>query len=51
MGELGMLGVTIPEAYGGLSSSDVAYGLIASEVERVESGYRSMMSVQSSLVM
>ena len=51
MGELGLLGVTIPEAYGGLGASYVSYGLIAREVERVDSGYRSMMSVQSSLVM
>ncbi len=51
MGDLGLLGVTIPEAYGGLGASYVSYGLIAREVERVDSGYRSMMSVQSSLVM
>ena len=51
MGEMGLLGVTIPEEYGGLGSSYVSYGLIAREVERVDSGYRSMMSVQSSLVM
>ena len=51
MGEMGLLGTTIPEAYGGLGASYVAYGLIAREVERVDSGYRSMMSVQSSLVM
>ncbi|MGY6633231.1 MAG: acyl-CoA dehydrogenase [Alkalilacustris sp.] len=51
MGEMGLLGVTIPEAYGGLGAGYVAYGLIAREVERVDSGYRSMMSVQSSLVM
>ncbi|MEY4872889.1 MAG: hypothetical protein RLZZ563_2219, partial [Pseudomonadota bacterium] len=51
MGEMGLLGLTIPEAYGGLSASYVAYGLVAREVERVDSGYRSMMSVQSSLVM
>jgi glutaryl-CoA dehydrogenase len=51
MGELGLLGPTIPEAYGGPGLSYVAYGLIAREVERVDSGYRSMMSVQSSLVM
>ena len=51
MGEMGLLGATIPEEYGGLGSSYVAYGLIAREVERVDSGYRSMMSVQSSLVM
>lgn len=51
MGEMGLLGVTVPEAYGGIGASYVAYGLIAREVERVDSGYRSMMSVQSSLVM
>src|SRR5215218_11520010 len=51
MGELGLLGVTIPEEYGGVGASYVAYGLVAREVERVDSGYRSMMSVQSSLVM
>jgi glutaryl-CoA dehydrogenase len=51
MGEMGFLGTTIPEEYGGLGSSYVAYGLVAREVERVDSGYRSMMSVQSSLVM
>ncbi len=51
MGELGMLGPTIPEAYGGAGLSYVAYGLIAREIERVDSGYRSMASVQSSLVM
>ncbi|MFN3644760.1 MAG: acyl-CoA dehydrogenase [Gemmobacter sp.] len=51
MGAMGLLGVTIPEAYGGLGGSYVAYGLVAREVERVDSGYRSMMSVQSSLVM
>jgi glutaryl-CoA dehydrogenase len=51
MGEMGLLGVTIPEAYGGLGGSYVSYGLVAREVERVDSGYRSMMSVQSSLVM
>ncbi|WP_158870765.1 acyl-CoA dehydrogenase [Antarcticirhabdus aurantiaca] len=51
MGEMGLLGPTIPEEYGGLGASYVAYGLIAREVERVDSGYRSMMSVQSSLVM
>jgi glutaryl-CoA dehydrogenase len=50
MGELGLLGVTVPEAYGGVAASYVAYGLVAREVERVDSGYRSMMSVQSSLV-
>ncbi|MEM9441093.1 MAG: acyl-CoA dehydrogenase, partial [Pseudomonadota bacterium] len=51
MGELGLLGVTVPETYGGVGSSYVSYGLIAREIERVDSGYRSMMSVQSSLVM
>ncbi len=51
MGEMGLLGVTIPETYGGLGAGYVSYGLIAREVERVDSGYRSMMSVQSSLVM
>lgn len=51
MGEMGLLGTTIPEEYGGLDSSYVSYGLVAREVERVDSGYRSMMSVQSSLVM
>ncbi|MEY1557571.1 acyl-CoA dehydrogenase [Yoonia sp. R2331] len=51
MGEMGLLGVTIPEAYGGIGAGYVAYGLVAREVERVDSGYRSMMSVQSSLVM
>jgi glutaryl-CoA dehydrogenase len=48
---MGLLGVTVPEEYGGLGASYVTYGLIAREVERVDSGYRSMMSVQSSLVM
>jgi len=51
MGEMGLLGVTIPEEYGGLGGSYVSYGLVAREVERIDSGYRSMMSVQSSLVM
>ena len=51
MGEIGLLGPTIPEAYGGSGLNYVSYGLIAREVERVDSGYRSMMSVQSSLVM
>lgn len=51
MGELGLLGATIPEEYGGAGLNYVAYGLIAREVEYVDSGYRSMMSVQSSLVM
>lgn len=51
MGDMGLLGVTVPEEYGGLGGSYVSYGLVAREVERVDSGYRSMMSVQSSLVM
>ena len=51
MGEMGLLGVTVPEEYGGLGGSYVSYGLVAREIERVDSGYRSMMSVQSSLVM
>ncbi|MCC6269792.1 MAG: acyl-CoA dehydrogenase [Microbacteriaceae bacterium] len=51
MGEIGLLGATIPEEYGGSGLNYVSYGLIAREVERVDSGYRSMMSVQSSLVM
>lgn len=51
MGELGLLGPTIPAEYGGPGLNYVSYGLIAREVERVDSGYRSMMSVQSSLVM
>ena len=51
MGELGLLGITIPEQYGGADLNYVSYGLIAREIERVDSGYRSMMSVQSSLVM
>lgn len=51
MGALGLLGPTVPEEYGGVGASYVSYGLIAREVERVDSGYRSMMSVQSSLVM
>jgi glutaryl-CoA dehydrogenase len=51
MGALGLLGVTIPEAYGGAGAGYVAYGLVAREIERVDSGYRSMMSVQSSLTM
>jgi len=50
MGALGLLGVTAPEEHGGVSAGYVAYGLIAREIERVDSGYRSMMSVQSSLV-
>lgn len=51
MGELGLLGSTIPESYGGAGMNYICYGLVAREVERVDSGYRSMMSVQSSLVM
>ena len=51
MGEQGLLGATIPEEYGGLGAGYVSYGLVAREIERVDSGYRSMMSVQSSLVM
>ncbi|MGF0536666.1 acyl-CoA dehydrogenase [Agrobacterium sp. ES01] len=51
MGELGLLGPTIPEEFGGVGANYVAYGLVAREVERVDSGYRSAMSVQSSLVM
>ena len=51
MGQLGLLGATLPEQYGGVGASYVSYGLIAREIERVDSGYRSMMSVQSSLVM
>src|SRR5947209_20105666 len=51
MGDLGLLGPTIPEEYGGAGLNYVCYGLVAREVERVDSGYRSMMSVQSSLVM
>jgi glutaryl-CoA dehydrogenase len=51
MGELGMLGPTIPEQYGGPGLNYVSYGLIAREIERIDSGYRSMASVQSSLVM
>ena len=51
MGEAGLLGVTLPEEFGCASAGYVAYGLVAREVERVDSGYRSMMSVQSSLVM
>lgn len=51
MGEAGLLGVTLPEQYGGAGASYVAYGLVAREIERVDSGYRSMASVQSSLVM
>ncbi|MEQ8479444.1 MAG: acyl-CoA dehydrogenase [Hoeflea sp.] len=51
MGQAGLLGVTIPEIYGGAEAGYVSYGLVAREVERIDSGYRSMMSVQSSLVM
>ena len=51
MGEAGLLGTTIPEEFGGLGAGYVTYGLVAREIERVDSGYRSMMSVQSSLVM
>ncbi|ASP37018.1 acyl-CoA dehydrogenase [Labrenzia sp. VG12] len=51
MGELGLLGVTLPEEYGCAGASYVSYGVVAREIERVDSGYRSMMSVQSSLVM
>tara|TARA_B100001057_G_scaffold357546_1_gene359560 strand:- start:340 stop:1518 length:1179 start_codon:yes stop_codon:yes gene_type:complete len=51
MGELGLLGSTLPEEYGGINANYVSYGLIAREIEKVDSSYRSMMSVQSSLVM
>ncbi|MGD0186057.1 MAG: acyl-CoA dehydrogenase [Roseiarcus sp.] len=51
MGALGLLGMTIPDSYGGAGTNYVSYGLVAREIERVDSGYRSMMSVQSSLVM
>ena len=51
MGQVGLLGPTIPAEYGGVGASYVSYGLIAREIERIDSGYRSMMSVQSSLVM
>ncbi len=51
MGQAGLLGVTVDEAYGGVGASYVAYGLVAREIERIDSGYRSMASVQSSLVM
>jgi len=51
MGDLGLLGATVPEEYGGVGANYTSYGLIAREVERVDSGYRSAMSVQSSLVM
>ena len=50
MGKLGLLGVTLPEKYGGVGANYVSYGLVAREIERIDSGYRSMMSVQSSLV-
>ena len=51
MGEMGLLGITVPQRYGGADAGYVSYGLVAREIERVDSGYRSMMSVQSSLVM
>ncbi|MHB1111209.1 MAG: acyl-CoA dehydrogenase [Devosia sp.] len=51
MGAAGLLGITVPEEYGGAGASYVSYGLVAREIERIDSGYRSMMSVQSSLVM
>src|SRR3546814_20491738 len=51
LGELGLLGATLPERYGGAGLGYVAYGLVARAIERVDSGYRSAMSVQSSLVM
>lgn len=51
MGDMGLLGITVPEEYSGLGAGYVTYGLVAREIERVDSGYRSMMSVQSSLVM
>src|ERR1700724_2690781 len=51
MGDLGLIGITLPEEYGCANASYVAYGLVAREIERVDSGYRSMNSVQSSLVM
>lgn len=51
MGEVGLLGSTIPETYGGIDAGYTSYGLVAREIERIDSGYRSMMSVQSSLVM
>ncbi|MCY4304087.1 MAG: acyl-CoA dehydrogenase [Aestuariivita sp.] len=51
MGKIGLLGITIPEKYGGLGSNYVCYGLVTREIERVDSGFRSLMSVQSSLVM
>ena len=51
MGKMGLLGITIPEEYGGMGANYVSYGLVAQEIERIDSGYRSMLSVQSSLVM
>jgi glutaryl-CoA dehydrogenase len=51
MGKMGLLGITIPEQYGGLGANYVSYGLVAQEIEKIDSGYRSMLSVQSSLVM
>ena len=51
MGELGLLGITVDEKFGGVGASHVAYGLVAREIEKIDSGYRSMLSVQSSLVM
>lgn len=51
LGELGLLGATLPEKYGCANANYVSYGLVAREIERVDSGYRSAMSVQSSLVM
>ncbi|HTO40084.1 MAG TPA: acyl-CoA dehydrogenase family protein, partial [Rhizomicrobium sp.] len=51
MGEIGFLGLTLPEQYGGANMNYVSYGLVAREVERIDSGYRSAMSVQNSLVM
>ena len=51
MGQLGLLGVTVAEEFGGAGAGYVSYGLVSREVERIDSGYRSMMSVQSSLVM
>ncbi|MFY7852980.1 MAG: acyl-CoA dehydrogenase family protein, partial [Brevundimonas sp.] len=51
MGEMGFLGAMLPEQYGGAGASHVAYGLIAREIEAIDSGYRSAMSVQSSLAM
>ena len=47
---MGLLGITIPEEYGGLGANYVSYGLVAREIERIDSGYQSMLSVQSSLV-